>query len=404
MEQSPQTKEKNVPLNGVLPKAIREFMEMESSSGIVMILCTIFAMVCANSYLYEFYKGFVSLHIGFSLEHLEAKEPIKEWIKDILMVFFFFVVGLELKKEMVAGVLSKRDQIILPLLAAVAGMAVPAILFMVFNHSLPSAKGWAIPSATDIAFAIAILTLFAKNFPPSVKIFLLALAIFDDLGAILIIAMFYSSKLALFPLAMAFIGMGCLYILNRSHVTTVTPYILVGVFLWFCFYHAGIHTTIAGVIVGLSIPMYVNQEEQTGHSPVNMAMHFLHPWVGFIILPLFAFTASGVNLQGIELSNLFEPLPLGIIAGLFFGKQLGIFSIVWVLVKSKIISMPEDASWYHIYVVSVLAGIGFTMSLFIGGLAFKGDNHAQELIKLGVLSASLLCTLWAVILLRLKKD
>lgn len=383
---------------GILPRRIREFMETESSSGIVMIICAVLALLVANSPFSYLYKDFIHMHIGFSIGDKVASESLSHWVKDILMVFFFLIIGLELKREMCEGFLSKRDQIILPLLAAVGGMAVPALIFFLFNHNNPETiNGWAISSATDIAFALAILSILGKNIPPAIKIFLLTVAIFDDLGAILIIVSFYNTGLSITPLLLAAIGITAIVSLNRASISSITPYMLVGVFLWFCFYYSGIHTTLAGVIVGLAIPMRDNDDKH--HSPLNSCMHFLHPWVSFLVLPIFAFTSAGVDLKGLSISSFLEPLPLGIALGLFVGKQIGIFGTSWVLIKTKLVDMPEATRWKHLYAVSVIAGVGFTMSLFIGMLAFS-DPHLQEMVKVGVIAGSLLCVIWGGIVLR----
>jgi len=383
---------------GLLPRRIREFMETESASGMVMIVFALLAVLAANSPFSSMYKEFVGAPVSFGFKDSMATHALKDWVKDILMVFFFLIIGLELKREMREGFLSKRDQIILPLLAAAGGMAVPALIFLALNHNSPATlNGWAIPSATDIAFALAVLTMLGKGIPPAIKIFLLAVAIFDDLGAILVIAVFYNTGLALLPLLLAAAGIGALTLLNRAHVAVLTPYMLIGVFLWFCFYYSGIHTTLAGVIVGLAVPM--RDADDLHHSPLNSCMHFLHPWVSFLVLPIFAFTSAGVDLKGLSVSGLLEPLPLGIALGLFFGKQIGIFGTSWLLIKTRLVSMPDATRWRHLYAVSVIAGIGFTMSLFIGMLAFN-DAHLQEMVKVGVIGGSLLCILWGGIVLR----
>lgn len=384
---------------GILPRRIREFMETESASGVVMIVFAVLAILAANSPFSALYKEFMSSPISFGFQDAVVSEPLKNWVKDILMVFFFFIIGLELKREMCEGFLSKRDQILLPLFAAIGGMAAPAAIFSLFNLAHPETiHGWAIPSATDIAFALAILTLLGKGIPPAIKIFLLAVAIFDDLGAIIVIATFYNSGLAIQPLLLAAAGIAALVALNRSRITVMTPYMLLGVFLWFCFYHSGIHTTLAGVIVGLMIPM--RDPADPKDSPLNRCMHFLHPWVSFLVLPIFAFTSAGVDLKGLTLASFLEPLPLGIALGLFIGKQIGIFGTSWLLIKTKLVTMPEAASWKHLYAVSIIAGIGFTMSLFIGMLAFS-DPHLQEMVKVGVIGGSLLCIVWGALILRM---
>lgn len=386
------------PVKGVLPRAVRQFIATESASGLVMIFFGALALVIANSPYYYQYSSLINSSISFSYMDYTASEPLKVWVKDILMVFFFLIVGLELKREMKEGFLTKKDQIMLPLLAAAAGMAVPALIYLGFNiHHPENHAGWAISSATDIAFALCILMLVGKGVPPSVKIFLLAVAIFDDLGAILIIALFYNSELYLMPLLGVAAGVGALIAMNRNEVTALTPYILVAIFLWFCFYHSGIHTTISGVIVGMLIPM--RNPHQENHSPVNSAMHFLHPWVSFFVLPVFAFTSAGINFANTSMDMLLSPLPLGIALSLFIGKQVGIFGCMTLLIKTKLVGKPEGASWMHLYGVSVVAGIGFTMSLFIGMLAFTNDTM-QELVKVGVIVGSTLSTLWGYVVLR----
>jgi Na+:H+ antiporter, NhaA family len=275
-------------------------------------------------------------------------------------------------------------------------MMMPALVFFGLNYTHPENwAGWAIPSATDIAFALCILILVGRNIPPAVKIFLLAIAIFDDLGAILVIAFFYSGALNLTALALTGLGIFALYALNRAHVSIISPYLLVGIYMWFCLYHAGIHTTVGGVLVGLFIPMYCRDNQD--HSPVNQSIHFLHPWVGFIILPLFAFTSAGINFVGVSVADILKPLPLGIALALFFGKQIGIFGITFALIKSGLVKMPQGATWLHLYGVSVLAGIGFTMSLFIGILAFP--EAMQNAVKIGVIGGSLLSTVWGAVIL-----
>lgn len=375
-------------------------MEMEASSGVLMIAAALLAMLAANSAIYPHYQELIYTPIGFSFGERVVEEPLKVWIKDIFMVFFFLLIGLELKREAVEGFLADRKQILLPLLAAAGGMAVPALIFFGFNYHVPENwAGWAIPSATDIAFALCVLMLAGRGTPASVKIFLLAIAIFDDLGAILIIAFFYSGALNLMALTLAMVGVAALVALNRLRVSLIMPYMLTGVYLWFCLYHAGIHTTIAGVLVGLMMPMRCADHPQ--HSPVNQLMHFLHPWVGFFILPVFAFTSAGVSFAGIGFAHLFDPLPLGIALALFFGKQVGIFGTTYALVRSGIASLPQGATWLQIYGVSVIAGIGFTMSLFIGILAFPDALQAE--VKIGVIGGSLLSTLWGAVIFQIAR-
>lgn len=380
---------------GRLPAKIRAFIEMESAGGIVMICSALLALICANTALSSAYLHFI--HLPVYLPNATSM-PLSHAVNDTLMVLFFLVVGLELKREMSEGFLTQRDQIILPLIAAIAGMAIPALIYYLFNIDSPSTlHGWAIPSATDIAFAVTILRIAGRGIPPSLKIFLLAVAIFDDLGAIIIIAAFYNSGLSLLPLACAATITATLFLLQSYQISRITPYLALGGILAICLFYCGIHTTLAGVITGLAIPMRAAHNHR--YSPINRTIHALHPWVSFAILPLFAFCASGIDLRAINLTMLSSPIPLGIMGGLFLGKQIGIFSTVWLLVKSGFISMPLDARWPHIYAVSVLTGIGFTMSLFIGLLAFQ-DIHHIELVKLGVILGTSLSILWGVIVLR----
>ncbi len=349
-----------------------------------MLFFTALALIVANSPLAEWYASFTTPSVKF-------------WVKDVLMVFFFLVVGMELKREMREGFLVERSQVMLPLAAALGGMIAPALIFLAINSGIPENRsGWAIPSATDIAFALCILMLSAKNIPPAAKIFLLAIAIFDDLGAILIIAAFYNTALAAMPLLLAALGIAALVMLNRKNVTHIIPYMLVGIYLWFCFHHSGIHTTVAGVVLGMAIPM--RDKNNPRHSPLNDTMHMLHPWVSLLVLPVFAFTSAGISFAGLDMAAMLSPLPLGIALGLFIGKQIGIFGTSFALIKLNLTSKPEGASWMHLYGVSVIAGIGFTMSLFIGMLAFPEDM--QELVKLGVIGGSLLSTLWGYAVLR----
>lgn len=368
-----------------LARAFADFIHEESAGGIIMIAFTVLALVLANSPLSAWYDS--------------TTRPAAHFVKDVLMVLFFFSVGMELKREMVEGLLSQKGQVMMPLVAAIGGMAVPALFYAALNHSdAVTAHGWAIPSATDIAFALAILMLFGKAAPPAAKILLLAIAIFDDLGAILIIAFFYNSQVAPLPLALTALGAGILFLLNKKQVSALTPYLAMLVYLWFCLHASGIHTTIAGVAVGLAIPLRDKQNSE--NSPLGKALHFLHPWVVFGVLPIFAFTSAGVSLAGVEIKEFFAPMPLGIALGLFIGKQIGIFGSIFLLVKLRLAPKPEGLNWLHIYAVSLLAGIGFTMSLFIALLAFP-EPHLQDIAKIGIISGSLLSTVFGGLLLYL---
>jgi NhaA family Na+:H+ antiporter len=357
----------------------------------IFFLCLATAMV--NSPFGGLYHHMVDSTIGVSFNASIMQEAVKDWVKDVLMVFFFLVVAMELKVEMMEGFLSKPGQVRLPLLAALGGVVTPALIYYGLNHDTPAhVAGWAIPSATDIAFALAILVLAGKHVPASAKIFLLAIAIFDDLFAILIIAFFYSDGLATEPLLMAFGGTAVLAFLNARNVNALTPYMLTGVYLWYCLHHAGVHTTIAGVAVGMAIPLRDGDDtDNQQYSPLKHCMHLLHGWVSFLVLPLFAFTASGIDFSGMTTELMLSSVPMGIALGLFFGKQIGIFGTTWLLVKLKLAALPEAMNWRHVYGVSLVGGVGFTMSLFIGLLAFD-DPAMQHMVKAGVIGGSMLAS------------
>lgn len=384
---------------GVLPRLLKRFMELEASSGIAMIACAVLACILANSEMSDWYQDLVYAPVTFGFMEMTATEPLKNWVKDILMVFFFLIIAMELKTEMREGFLSQRGQVRLPLFAALGGVVAPAALYFAFNHPHPELHaGWAVPTATDIAFALTILLLAGSRVPPAAKIFLLAIAIFDDVLAILIIAFFYSGGIDVQALTLAGAGALALLALNRRGVTTLAPYMLVGIYLWFCLYHAGIHTTIAGVLVGMAIPL--RDREHPTHSPLKRCMYLLHGWVAFLILPIFAFTAAGVSFADMPLAELMaSPIPLSIALALFIGKQIGIFGATFVLVRLRFAPLPEGMRWIHVYGVSLVAGIGFTMSLFIGLLAFA-DYEVQQLVKAGVIGGSLLSAFAGYIVLR----
>lgn len=369
-----------------LPKPLRKFLDQESSGGLIMMLAALSAMVLANGPDAQDYFAFTNAPVSLRFGDIFSETTLKAFVKDVLMVLFFFVVGLELKREFSEGFLSDRRQMVLPLVAAVAGMAVPAALYLAMNiHHPENMSGWAVSSATDIAFALAVLLLVGKSVPSSIKILLLAIAIFDDLGAILVIAFFYSSGIAMWPFMAVAIGCLALYGMARANVSLVMPYLLVGVYLAIELYLAGIHSTLAGVMIGLAMPMRCLVRGQQ-HSPVNQTLYFLHPWVSFLIVPLFAFVAGGVMIPEFSFSTLTHPLTLSIAAALVLGKQVGVFGTCYALIKTGICPMPKGACWWHIYGVSVLAGIGFTMSLFIGYLAF--DDMQMDQVKLGILFGS----------------
>lgn len=377
------------------------FFNAESSGGILMIAAALIALLLANSPLQIWYQLIISSQVMAGFGPWMLMGPFDHLVKDVLMVLFFLMVGMELKREVREGFLNDKKQVLLPLLAAIGGMVAPAAIFMLFNHAVRyNWQGWAIPSATDIAFAICILMLAGKRVPPALKIFLLAIAIFDDLGAVLIIAIFYGTTVAVKPLLLGAAVIGLLYVLNQLRVMSVLAYMVAGVMLWFCLYYGGIHTTVAGVVVGMAIPM--RNPADRAHSPLNNFIKALHPWVSFFILPLFAFTQAGVNLADLNMQALLQPLVLGIACGLFIGKQVGIFGTTWLVVKSGLADLPEGTGWRHIYGVALIAGIGFTMSLFIGALAF--DNFIiQEQVKLGIITGSLFSAFFGWLALSLSK-
>lgn len=376
---------------------IKNFIHNETSGGVVMLLFALLAIIAANSGFSSSYKDFINLPIKLNLSNFHADFTLKTFTKDVLMCIFFMVVGMELKREMVEGHLSKKGQKILPLIAALGGILTPALFFFIFNIKHPeNHAGWAIPSATDIAFALCVLTLIGKSVPPSAKIFLLAIAIYDDLAAIIIIALFYSSGVSLVPLLCSLFFIFALFLLNKNNVSKISFYLLIGCCLWVCFYLSGVHTTVAGVILGALIPLKIDSKNI---SPLKNLIKTLHTFVAFFILPLFAFVSAGVSFENITFAALFAPLTLGIAIALFFGKQIGILAATYLAVKAEIASKPEGTDWRDIYGVAVVAGIGFTMSLFIGLLAFK-EPLLQDEVKIGVIAGSLLSTIWGFIVFK----
>ncbi|EPA9743870.1 Na+/H+ antiporter NhaA [Cronobacter malonaticus] len=380
-------------------KTVQRFFKSDAAGGIVLIAAAALAMLLANmNATHELYEGFLSTPVELKVGALEIKKNMLLWVNDALMAVFFLLVGLEVKRELVQGSLASRRQASLPVIAALGGMVLPAALYLAFNFQDPVTRaGWAIPAATDIAFALGILALLGSRVPPALKIFLMALAIIDDLGAIVIIALFYTSSLSMMSLLVAAGAIAVLALLNLCNVRRTGVYILVGVVLWTAVLKSGVHATLAGVIIGFFVPL----KAQNGHSPAGSLEHALHPWVGFLILPLFAFANAGVSLEGVTLAGLTSLLPLGIIAGLFIGKPLGISLFCALAVKLKWATLPPGVSQKTILAVGVLCGIGFTMSIFIASLAF-GDVDAALVTwaKLGILVGSLLAAVIGYALLR----
>ncbi len=380
--------------------AIREFLRLESASGILLLIAAVLAMIVENSAAKPLYDALLGTPVQISVGEFEIAKPLLLWVNDGLMAIFFFLVGLELKREIVQGELSNPARVALPVIAAIGGMAIPAAIYTFINWGDEIAlQGWAIPAATDIAFALGVLSLLGSRVPNALKLFLLTLAIVDDMGAIVIIAIFYTSNLSLTSLIFAVAAIVALFILNRRGVLDIAPYLVVGLVLWAAVLKSGVHATLAGVVLAFFIP--IKNASDAESSPLEKLEHDLHPTVAYGILPLFAFANTGVSLQGVSLSSLLEPVPLGIAAGLFFGNQIGVFSFSWMAVKLGIARLPEGVNWVQIYGVALLCGIGFTMSLFISSLAFEqgGGNFAVD-DRLGILCGSILSAVAGYALLR----
>ncbi|MGH6760189.1 MAG: Na+/H+ antiporter NhaA [Phyllobacterium sp.] len=372
---------------------LRSFMASEASGGIVLMVSAALAIIVANSAASSAYFGFLKSYVGgLSILH---------WINDALMVVFFLLVGLEIKQEMIVGQLSTWPRRILPGLAAVGGMLVPGLIFIAFNADGETARGWAIPTATDIAFSLGVLSLLGSRVPLSLKVFLTALAIIDDLGAVIIIALFYTADLNFAALGGAAAVVAVLVGMNRLGVKKLSPYLLLGVILWYLVLKSGIHATIAGVVLALTIPLSRDEDgRQSDDSPLHKLAHAIQPWVAFMVVPIFGFANAGVSFSGMSLSNMADPVPLGVALGLFVGKQVGVFGFTFAAVKLKLADRPSQANWTQIYGVAMLCGIGFTMSLFVGLLAFPYSELLQSETKLGVLVGSVASAIFGALVLR----
>ncbi|MFM7969552.1 Na+/H+ antiporter NhaA [Aeromonas sp. A-5] len=377
----------------------KRFLKLESASGIILILAALVAIGLANSALAEHYQSFLNTQVQVRIAALDINKPLLLWINDGFMAIFFLLVGLEVKREMLEGALSSRVQATFPAIAAVGGMLAPALIYALFNYEDEVTRaGWAIPAATDIAFALGVMALLGKRVPTSLKVFLLALAIMDDLGVIIIIALFYTQQLSLTALAVGILATLTLLWMNRRGEDRIGLYMLVGLVLWVAVLKSGVHATLAGVIVGFMIPISGKRYA----SPLKHLEHVLHPWSAYLILPLFAFANAGVSLDGIQLSDLLSPVPMGIILGLFIGKPLGIFTISWLSVKLGIAQLPSGVNFKQIFAVSILCGIGFTMSMFIASLAFEhGGLDYGSYSRLGILVGSTLAAVIGFIALRI---
>jgi len=382
--------------------ALRKFLNSEAAGGIILILSAAIAMIIANSPLYDLYHDLLHDIQGPVLTKKLGPMTPHLWINDGLMVIFFLYVGLEIKRELVDGRLSTWDKRRLPVIAAIAGMACPAIIYLVETGGDPAVvNGWAIPAATDIAFAMGVLALLGKRAPTSLKLFLVTVAIVDDMGAVAIIALFYTEGLAPIWLGAAAVVMAAMYALNRFRVMNLIPYLLLTVVLWYAILQSGVHATIAGVLAAFMIPIIKTPGAPDAHdSPLHRLEHGISPWSSFLIIPLFGFANAGVSLEGVGLGEAFAPVPLGIASGLFLGKQIGIFGSVWLSVKLGIASRLRGATWLQVYAVAALCGIGFTMSLFIGALAFPGNALLIDEAKIGVIMGSVVSALLGYTILR----
>jgi NhaA family Na+:H+ antiporter len=385
------------------PSFLQAFLRSEALGGYVLMAAALAALIIANSPAAPLYFDVLGSKLGFQAGPIVLHETVLHWINDGLMAVFFLLVGLEIKREVLDGQLRGVSRIVLPGIAALGGMVAPALIYVLINIGSPETlRGWAIPAATDIAFALGILALLGSRVPTSLKIFLTALAILDDLGAIIIIALFYTAQLKVVALAMAGALLVCLFCLNRAGVTRLTPYLLIGAVLWYFVLKSGVHATLAGVALALTIPLSPRNAGKPGaHSPLHDLEHALHKPVALLIVPIFGFANAGVSFAGMGLASLAQPVPMGVALGLFLGKQLGVFGFAWLAIKAGVASLPRHATFTQLYGIALLCGIGFTMSLFIGALAFT-DAASVDATKIGVLAGSLASGLIGFLLLRIK--
>ena len=380
-----------------ISKSFKWFFKLEAASGILLLISAVVALYVSNSNFANFYFQSLDKYLFIGINSFGLKLSILHWINDALMAIFFFFVTLEIKREFLQGELSSLKQASLPIIGAVGGMLVPALIYIFINIKSPDTlNGWAIPSATDIAFSIGILSLLGSRVPLSLKVFLTALAIIDDLGAIIIIAFFYTGDLSIYYLILIFIAFSCLYLLNRFNIKKFLPYLIIGLFLWYFTYKSGVHATIAGVLLACCIP---HRKKENDFSLLVKIEHLISPYVAYFIMPLFAFANAGVSLKGLSFASLLNPVPLGILLGLFVGKQFGVFAFSYAAIKLGLAKMPNNSNWSSVYGVGVLTGIGFTMSLFVGNLAFVENTQYMDGVKIGVLSGSLLSTIFGFFLL-----
>jgi len=374
-----------------LRSTFTRFFQLEAASGLLLIAAAALALIVNNSPLSHYYTAFLDVPVAVQIGALQIAKPSLLWINDGLMALFFLLIGLEVKRELLEGQLSKPSQVVLPGAAAIGGMVVPALIYWFINKDYPDALGgWAIPMATDIAFALGVLALLGKRVPVSLKLFLMTLAIIDDLGAIIVIAVFYSSELSGVSLLLAAACLIALIAMNRMGVIKVAPYMIVGLILWVCVLKSGVHATLAGVTLAFCIPLRTKNSET---SPLMSIEHALHPWVAYAILPLFAFANAGVSLAGVSLHSFVSHVPMGIAAGLLIGKTLGVFGLTWIAIKTGMAALPAGANWGQVFGVAILCGIGFTMSLFVGSLAFVAGSDYVGMDRMGILTGSILAAL-----------
>ena len=374
-----------------ISKPFKWFFKLEAASGLVLLFAAIIALIISNSNFSDLYFSTLNKYLFIGINEFGLKLSVIHWINDALMAIFFFFVTLEIKREFLQGELSDIKQALLPIIAAVGGMVVPAMIYIFINLDDPiTLNGWAIPSATDIAFSLGVLSLLGRRVPLSLKVFLTALAIIDDLGAIVIIALFYSGDLNIKYLSLMLLSFIILLLINKFNVKKLLPYLIVGLLLWDFTHNSGIHATIAGVLLAMTIP---HRKKENDFSLLIKVEHAISPYVAFGIMPLFAFANAGVSFDGLSLSSLFDKVPLGIVLGLFVGKQLGVFLFSYFAIMFKIAKMPNNSNWFNLYGVGILTGIGFTMSLFVGNLAFVENIEYMDGVKIGVLTGSLLSTL-----------
>ena len=380
-----------------LSKPFKWFFKLEAASGLVLLIAAIIALIISNSNLSELYFNILEQYFFIGINNFGLKLSVHHWINDLLMAIFFFFVTLEIKREFIQGELSNLKKALLPIIGAIGGMLVPALVYVVINFdNSETLNGWAIPSATDIAFSLGILSLLGSRVPISLKIFLTALAIIDDLGAILIIAFFYSGDLSISYLSLILISYISLLLLNKFGIKKFIPYLIIGAFMWYFTYKSGIHATIAGVLLASTIPHRIKNKD---FSLLIKIEHAISPYVAFIIMPVFAFANAGVSLEGLSLLSLLQPVPLGILLGLFIGKQVGVMIFSFIAVKLGAAQMQDNSGWISLYGVTVLTGIGFTMSLFVGNLAFAENTQYIDGVKIGVLVGSLLSTIFGYLIL-----